>query len=248
MSYSLTIDQGNSTSKVCVFENDKIVNAYRFDTLTIEDLCNVIEEYDVHNVVYCSVARLDVRLIESLRYTLKGDLIVLTHETPLPIEIEYDTPNTLGLDRIAAVVGANYLFPGENALVVDAGTATTLDVLAEGEFVGGNISPGLSLRFKSLNNFTARLPLIDHRNLIAEDFGKDTQSAILSGVVNGLVAEIIVSFETAKQSHRCKKLVLTGGDAEYISSYLSHLSDCIAIEGNLVAIGLNRILNYNEDI
>lgn len=248
MSYSLTIDQGNTTSKVSVFEDDRLIETYRFDALMIEDLCKVIEEYDVQNVIYCSVARLDVRLIESLRYTLSGDLVVLTHETKLPIEIQYNTPSTLGFDRIAAIVGADTLLPNENVLVVDAGTAMTLDLLVENKFMGGNISPGLLLRFKSLNNFTARLPLINHSGLSADDFGKDTQGAILSGVVNGVVAEIIAAFDVAKEKYHCSKLVITGGDAEYIMSYLQKVFNNVILEENLVAIGLNRILKHNEDI
>ncbi len=244
----ITIDQGNSSSKVCVFSDNTLIATYRFDVLMIEELLGIIEQYNVESVIYCSVARLDIRLIESLRNSLNGDLIVLTHETPLPIELCYSTPKTLGFDRIAAAVGANARYEESEILVVDAGTALTIDVVADNKFMGGNISPGISLRFKSLNSYTTRLPLVNHFDKKPLFFGNDTQSAILSGVVNGVVAEILSSYQIAKEIFQCKKIVITGGDANYINSCIPKEQSTIIVDENLVAYGLNRILHYNEDI
>lgn len=248
MSNVLTIDQGNSSTKVCVFDDDVMIASLRFAALSIEELFAIVEQYNVSNAIYCSVARMDIRMIESLRNSLNGNLIVLTHETPLPIKINYSTPHTLGFDRIAAVVGAATRYAESAYLVVDAGTAITLDMFAENRFLGGNISPGISLRFKSLNSYTEKLPIVEHIGSELVDFGTDTKTAILSGVVNGVVSEILVTFQKVKNMYHSAKLILTGGDAEYIKSCMPQMESEILVDENLVAYGLKRIFNYNENI
>lgn len=248
MSYTITIDQGNTSTKVCVFDNDTMIAVHRFDELSIEELFSIVEQYNVGSAIYCSVARMDIRMIESLRNSLDGNLIVLTHETPLPIEINYTTPHTLGFDRIAAVIGAVTRYEESAFLVVDAGTAITLDLFAENKFEGGNISPGISLRFKSMNAYTAKLPLIEHNSVQPVDFGYDTTTAILAGVVNGVIAEILITFQKVMNRCHSAKLILTGGDAKYIMSCMSQMQSEMIVDENLVAYGLKRILNYNENI
>lgn len=249
MDYTLVIDQGNTSSKVTVFEKDKVVETLRFGVLSVEELCPIFEKYELRGVIYSSVAKLDVRLVESLRYMTEAPVLVMTHETSLPIKVVYKTPQTLGLDRVAAAVAAASLYPREAVLVVDAGTALTIDVVdGESQFVGGNISPGLAIRFKSLNEFTGALPLVEYGVSDATPiFGYDTTTAIRSGVVNGIVAEITSSFEKAAEEYNCKRIVLTGGDSEYLISKMCDSKMMIDRHQDLVAEGLNRILLYNEN-
>lgn len=250
MDYTLTIDQGNTSSKATVFQRDEVVETYRYVSLSVEELCPLFEKYDFQGVAYCSVTRLDAKLVESLRHMTEAPVVVLTHETPLPIEICYKSPQTLGLDRVAAAVGAVARCPEKSVLVVDAGTALTIDVVDnKARFKGGNISPGMSLRFKSLHEFTDALPLVAVcENDELQDFGYDTPTAIRFGVVNGIVAEIIAAYESACKSYGCSGVLITGGDASCLASKI--LSHGIAVEQvrNLVAEGLNRILRYNENI
>lgn len=249
MDYTLIIDQGNTTSKATVFCNDKVIEIVRYATLTIEDLCPLFEKYDFAGVIYCTVVKIDVRLVESLRYMTEAQVLVLTHETPLPIKIDYQTPHTLGLDRVAAAVAAASLYPGETLLVADAGTALTIDIVdSQSCFRGGNISPGLSLRFKSLHEFTGALPMVDiNAGGDVPNFGYDTVTAIRSGVVNSVIAEIKEMYNKATADYGCSKIVITGGDADYLLPKLG-LSDGIVMHHtNLVAEGLNRILRYNEN-
>jgi type III pantothenate kinase len=242
----LVIDQGNSAAKLSFFNGEDMVAMRVIDNLTIESLLPLIEEFQPHGAIYCSVARLDAKFIETLRHLLDQEMVTFTAATPIPIKTDYDTPESLGSDRLAAAVGAATLFPGENVLIIDAGSAVTYDIVdAEGTFRGGNISPGLTMRFKALHTFTGRLPLIDDANDNIPTWGKSTHDAIAAGVVNGICAEIEKTAATAIMQG-CSKIVFTGGDSEYLMSRssLSHLPT--AYEPDLVAKGLNRIYRYNE--
>jgi len=174
---------------------------------------------------------------------LKANVMNLTASTPLPITIGYDTPETLGVDRIAAAVGAYTLYPGEEVLIADIGTAATYDRLtADGCFAGGNIAPGIGMRLRALSRFTARLPLIDSKGR-TQLFGTSTETAMRSGAVNGIVAEINYYFSQLPKGAR---LLLAGGWAQDIECRIKELNPQTV--PMLVSIGLNRILSYNENI
>jgi len=171
-----------------------------------------------------------------------NNFIYLNKKTKLPIINLYESPDTLGKDRLAAIIGANNIFKNQDVLVIDAGTAITFDFINKNnEYIGGNISPGLEMRYKSLNLFTSKLPLIkkdEKFNLI----GKNTKEAIISGVQNGLVFEIDSYINIFKEKFNNIKIILTGGD----SFFFEHkLKNCIFAEVFLIAIGLNKILIYN---
>jgi type III pantothenate kinase len=163
--------------------------------------------------------------------------------TPLPIKNNYATPKSLGKDRLAAAVGAWSLFPNQNSLSIDVGTAIKFDLINQAsEYIGGSISPGISLRFQSLHNFTAKLPLVQYKNshpLI----GFDTETSILSGVLNGINSEIDGLIELYKVQYPDLKIILSGGDSIYFENNLK--SNIFAVS-NLVQIGLNEILIFNE--
>jgi type III pantothenate kinase len=168
--------------------------------------------------------------------------ILLDHETSLPIENCYETKETLGKDRLAAVVGGNFLYPNTNLLVVDAGTAITYDIMdKQGQYLGGNISAGLQMRFKALNYFTNQLPLLDPVDHIPL-FGRNTKEAILVGVQNGLLFEVDSTIEHYRGPYPGLKVLLTGGDAKFFENKLKSI---IFVVSNLVMIGLNRILIHN---
>lgn len=249
MGKTLVIDSGNTTSKAYLFDDEEIVEAQRYARLTIEELSPMLESNDISGVIYCTVARYDAKLVESLRHSVSANVVAMTHDTLIPIKIDYSTPKTLGLDRVAAAVGAVGMFPDEPMMIVDAGTAMTIDVVDAGSvYRGGNISPGISLRFRSLHDFTEALPLLEIENVEVSSFGKDTPGAIRSGVVNGVVAEIVASYTSATKQYGCNRLLLTGGDARYLAELLPLDKNKIVVADDLVAHGLNRILRYNEDI
>lgn len=252
---TLTIDQGNTSTKATLFADkegadrgEQILFSERLDAADIEGLARIIEQWRPCRAILSCVGHLDLRTTETLRRFMEDRLLVLTHRTPLPIRIDYRTPSSLGLDRIAAACGAAALLPGRPFLIADAGTALTLDLLdSEATFRGGNISPGMKIRFASLHSFTEALPET------APDgphprFGASTDEAIRSGVLFGMAEEIAGSLQAARRICPGADLLLTGGDAPLLLPLLNLPDAEIIAEPRLVAIGLNRILNYNEDI
>lgn len=236
----LAIDQGNSSAKVSLWTDGEIVENRRFEILTIEDLLPFIAENNVEGCIYCSVKHTDARFLESLRQAVEGRLVVLTSSVKLPFDIHYSKETPLGADRIAAIAGAAVLEKGKGALVVDMGTAMTLDVVdRDGNFMGGNISPGLRLRFESLAS-ADKLPQLTAAGEIS-DFGDDTSSAIRDGVVMGMAAEVIDSFERAIKDFGVSSLILTGNDAKIVAEVLKKRNISFIYDKDLVGRGLNMI-------
>lgn len=243
----LTVDQGNSSAKAVVWLGDNPVSSLRVFDVSIEALLPVISEGELDGCVYCNVGHSDAKFLETLRRLVDGNLIVLTPSTPLPIRVEYGSRRSLGADRVAAAAGAAALFPGEGALVVDAGTAVTVDVLdAAPAFLGGNIAPGMSLRFSSLHDFTSRLPLVDPDGPVP-DFGSDTTTAIRAGVVGGMVAEIADAFGVARRDFGCARIVITGNDAPALLPHLLKRDLPVVHCPNLVGLGLLSVFRHNYD-
>ncbi len=168
--------------------------------------------------------------------------ISMSHKLALPLSLAYKTPETLGVDRIAAAVGAGVLFPDYAMLVIDAGTAITFDfVEPNGVFAGGNISPGIAMRLKSLHHFTANLPLVSINNSVPE-IGSTTYEAIAAGVRNSVLFEIEEYISRWCNISRQHKVIVTGGDADFL---VNSIKSSIFVNSNLVAIGLKRILELN---
>ena len=244
MSLNLTIDQGNSAAKLALWEGEKRVDVAIEPTLTPAAVERFLAPYpQVDTAMYCSVASRGKEIVEALGHRV-NKVTRLTNTTPIPIEVDYHTPETLGTDRIAAAVGAWTLFPGCPLLVVDAGTAVTYDaVSADGHFLGGNIAPGMSMRLEALHRFTARLPRVEVPRQIDYDtfLGYDTPSAMILGAVYGIVGSISYY---RNHLHPDTRVVLTGGWA----SEISRLTDFdVTVDTDLVSKGLNRIILYNED-
>jgi type III pantothenate kinase len=224
-----------------VCDSDAVVDHETTGTIDLDRLCWLSETWGVTKTIVSSVVSLDNSLKNNIRDALPGAMFVDTF-TPLPIENLYSTPGSLGIDRLCAAVGANYLFPSTNLLVIDAGTAITIDQVNDSnQFVGGNISPGITTRFRALHHFTSKLPLVE----IQESFdkiGSSTESAIVAGVQLGVLYEISSYIHDFLTLHPCSKIIITGGDAFFFEKNLKYT---IFVEPFLVQKGLNRILNYN---
>jgi type III pantothenate kinase len=171
--------------------------------------------------------------------------IRLDSTTKLPIQNNYSTPHTLGLDRIAAAVGANMLCPNSPLLVIDMGTAITYDfVNSSNEYEGGNIAPGVNMRLRAMNNYTNKLPLLQARE---EErlLGNDTSSAMMAGVMRGIEFEIEGYISELKKKNPNLSTFLTGGDVFFFEKTLK---SSIFVVSNLLLMGLNEILRYNKCI
>jgi len=189
------------------------------------------------------VRKKDTEIISLLKKSFRF-FLELDHETPLPIRNLYRSKPTLGNDRIAAAVGACSRFPGSDLLVIDAGTAITLDlVTADMTYHGGNISPGKSIRFRALHEFTANLPLVSAEEMQGK-MGTDTESAITSGVLQGIIFELEGYINEQKKRYPDLKVVLSGGDAIIFDKMLKNT---IFVDSNLNLYGLQRILEYNAE-
>jgi type III pantothenate kinase len=207
----------------------------------MNDLKNLILDKPATHAIISAVGKMDPILKTALEKS-KTQLLVLDHTTNLPLDIDYKTPETLGHDRIAAAAGAKYVCPYCNVMIVDMGTAIKIDFIsADGRFMGGNISPGLQIRFKALNEFTAKLPLIS-RDPLFPVFGNDTRTAIVAGVQQGIIYEINSYIDEFTRRYPACEFIITGGDAGF---FVSKLKRAIFAIPDLVLKGLNYILEYN---
>jgi type III pantothenate kinase len=237
---NLIVDIGNTSTKIAVFDGQIKLSHSRINELSCEEIEKEMKGLKIEKAIVSSVKSLPP-FISDLLFPDIPFVHILSHRSLLPFEIEYDTPETLGPDRIAAIAGAFNLFPGMEVLVIDAGTALTIDYLSAESYKGGNISPGLSMRFRALNKFTDMLPLVS----TTENYsfpGRNTVDAISAGVITGIIYEINEYIRTFENKHRNFKVILTGGDSGFlkdkINYYITYLPD-------IVTDGLNYILEYN---
>ncbi|MFD1143238.1 type III pantothenate kinase [Larkinella insperata] len=238
---NIAIDWGNSAIKAGFFENGELIEGYPH--LSIEDLQQRVREQPPDAVVISSTSRPAEQLREQLPLKPETYWLTVTGYTPLPMEKRYDTPNTLGTDRIAAAVGAKVRFPDDDCLVIDMGTCITYDYVdADFVFHGGMISPGFRMRFRAMHSFTERLPLVEPEEPRPTLFGKNTRQAMQAGVINGLRAELNGIMDAHRREHPNVKVLICGGDAPFFES---SLKPPIFVVPELVLIGLNRILQHN---
>ena len=241
---NLVIDIGNSRTKFSVFNHGEVLMTTLIDEFLHEHIKALKDEHQSLNKAILSSVR---EYPDSLKKALQNNFdtfLELNHKTPLPIENMYLSKETLGYDRIASAVGANNLYPDTNLLVIDAGTALTYDFVNDkNQYLGGNIAPGLEMRFKSLHHFTNKLPLVkaESQNKL---YGSTTEEAIRAGVQNGFIYEVEQTIETFKVFYGNLKVIITGGNANFFDK---KLKNPFFVHFNLVALGLNRILEYNED-
>lgn len=242
---NLAIDIGNTLAKMAVIEAGQVVDTFKFEGAGEAEVASVLESYpDVEAAVLVS-PRDDVREIESFLKTHLKRYMRFDHTVAVPLKNCYRTPDTLGCDRLAAAVGANALYPATNVMIADFGTAITVDMVsAAGEFLGGNISPGAMTRFRALHDYTCSLPLRTLRQEETELLGRDTFSAIESGVINGIVYEIEGYIGRLSAQYPDLRIIFTGGDGNF---FAKRVKNPIFATYDLVAYGLNRILEYNAE-
>lgn len=241
---NLVIDIGNTRTKFSVCNRGDVLITVPVDEFLPSHIDVLQLEYEgLNSVILSSVKDYSAELKKALQNKFET-FIELTHNTPLPIENCYKSKETLGKDRIAAVVGAFDVHPETNILIIDAGTAITYDILtAEGKYLGGNISPGLEMRYKALNQFTGKLPKIEKAEF-NKLYGQTTEQAIRAGVQNGFVYEVDSTITSFKEFYNNLKVIITGGDAEFFDN---KLKNSFFVHFNLIALGLNRILEYNGE-
>lgn len=238
---NLIVDIGNTKIKFALFQGQTLLVK---GNGKLTDFANFLKENSFENAIISSVAydKEVLNLIENYSYK---KLIQLSSETYIPIINEYKSPKTLGDDRLANVVGAYVLFPKKNVLTLDVGTCLKFDSVSEkGKYRGGAISPGLWMRLKALNHFTGKLPLVEPKNKIPL-MGDTSENSILSGVVNGIVAEMEGIITQYQAIYENLTVILTGGDATFFDT---ELKSNIFVEPNLTLIGLNEILLYNTSV
>ncbi|MDR1726241.1 MAG: type III pantothenate kinase [Bacteroidales bacterium] len=237
---NLVIDRGNTQDKVAVFQNNRIVFCSNYNNLSVEILKTIKHSYSqIINAIYSSVGNNNNKkeIISFLKLNYK---VFDRKNLQTSIKMLYQTTKTLGEDRLAAIIGAENLYPQTDLLVIDCGSCITFDFINKTkEYFGGSISCGLKMKFAALHNFTANLPLLDVIKS-AELIGNSTQNSILSGVINGTIAEIEGIIKRYKQNFPQLNVILTGGDAEFLSNNINVKHK---IEKNLVLYGLNNIIN-----
>ncbi len=248
---NLCIDQGNSRTKVALMTDEgRLINDFTYKSFHSADIERLFSLYRITDSIISSVVNIEPAIVNSL-HRLSKHFIVFDHNTPIPIINKYDTPETLGQDRLAAAVGANALCPDENLLIIDSGSAITYDyVSAEGEFMGGNIAPGIRMRATILRQMTKKLPLVEtDENELIPLFGKNTRDAISAGIVRGIAYEVKGYMRTLGERTEHYQTFLTGGNAAYILNNVRstpHQQYPIRYEKHLVLLGLNTILLYNK--
>jgi type III pantothenate kinase len=239
---NLILDIGNSNTKLAFYKDGKKVNAIRLNDFGRAEL-----EKELSSCVITKAIISSTRIVPAFIPELLTQTIPIVHElsykSRFPFKIAYDTPESLGTDRIAAVAGAYHMFPGAGILIIDAGTAITFDFLSDNIYKGGNISPGIAMRFKALNSFTDKLPLVKSTENYSFP-GKNTADAIAAGVITGVVYEINEYIRTFEKNRTDYKIVLTGGDGKFIKERINHQ---ITYLPDVVTDGLNYILEYNAE-
>jgi len=239
---NLVIDRGNTQIKFGVFDQGRLIH---FDSALFLDkrkLTEMVQTYKITRAILSSVvAEKHDALLENLQASISY-VMELTHASKLPFSWSYQSKSTIGKDRLAAVAGGIALYPQTDLLVIDAGTAITYEVVtANQNYLGGNISPGLQMRFKALHQFTSKLPLLLPQEP-TPSVGNATDEAIRAGVQFGMVYEIEGLIQHLSDTYPTLKTVITGGDAEF---FARKLKNPIFVHPNLVLIGLNRILENN---
>lgn len=240
---NLCIDIGNTRSKYAIFDDMQMVSNGIWNKISVRKIQILEKEYpSIQRIIISTVTLLNESIKKEIRKN-KNRYLLLDHTTPLPIKNRYKTPKTLGKDRLSAVIGAYALYPKKNCLVIDAGTCIKYDFISsKAVYKGGSISPGVNMRLEAMHHFTAKLPLVkrfDHKDFV----GTNTKEAILSGAQFGALAEIQGMISKYVNKYGRIKVIITGGDAIFFANRMKRK---IFMSPNLILIGLNKILHYNQ--
>lgn len=237
---NVAIDVGNTKTKIGLFNGDRLESTKTFES--VHELNQFLDSKEINYAIISSVSA-DYETILKETTSLQNT-VLLKNDTSLPFKNQYKS-KTIGLDRLAAVAGAQILYPDQNTLVIDLGTCITYEFLEKGNtYHGGAISPGMNMRFKAMHNFTARLPLVK-ADTVEQWISNSTEGAMLSGVVHGIQAEIDAYIKEVESKFAPLTVIITGGDAKFFESKIK--ATIFAIP-ELVLVGLNAILRHNVSI
>ena len=242
----LVIDVGNTRTKVAIFDQESLVHKWNIEQLTRDFIIKHEAEIKVcGHAIISNVNTLDARIVRLLNEDLSVQVLELDITFQLPVTIDYKTPKTLGVDRLALATGAKQLYEESDVLVVSIGTCMTIEfVTADAIYCGGSIHPGPRLRYKAMNDYTANLPLYNVDFGAQESLltGKSTEESMRVGVETAMTYEIEGFVRQYQKLYPRLKTIITGGYAPFFESRLN----CkIFVEPNLALIGLNKILLYN---
>lgn len=240
---NLVLDIGNTLTKAGIFDGGVLLDTH---TLGSEaDMRKLVMKNSYRAMMVSSVAACSSWLKKHI--DSHSSFMLLDASTPLPFVNLYDTPHTLGSDRLAAVAGAMTMFPGHSALAIDAGSCITYDIIdSRKQYHGGTISPGIQMRCKAMHTFTARLPLVQVKPENSDEMkllGKNTAAALQSGAYYGTVAEITQMIRMYEDKFGDLQVVICGGDAPLLSKALFNTAHHLVPE--LILKGLNAILDHN---
>lgn len=241
---NLIIDVGNTLVKLAIFHEHELLEqrsvvAAQFSA-NVEFLLNKYPK--IERGLISSVGSLPDKVLEPIKSRVS--LLHLSHRLQLPFKNDYETPETLGVDRMALVAAACFNYPRQNVLVIDAGTCITYDFINDDNtYKGGAISPGIAMRYKSLHSFTAKLPLLQ-ASLPKRFFGNNTQDSIHAGVMEGVLSEIQGFISRYEENFNDLTTILTGGDAHFLRD---SIKNDIFANSNFLLEGLNYILKLNKD-
>jgi len=241
MPTTLCLDFGNTRMKCAVFIDGGFYKEQVLEDDGEATIGELIRTYQPDRSILSSVIHHNPAMEELLRQTTRFHK--LDHHSKVPITTPVGKPDTIGADRLALVVAAVDLFPGKNNLVIGLGSAITYNYVNKyREFIGGGISPGMEMRFKSLQAFTAKLPLVkaDWNFPLA---GYDTRTNILSGVILGMAKEIEGIISAYEEKYDNFNVLLSGGDASY---FTRHLKKNIFTDPHLIYKGLYVISEFNQ--
>jgi len=239
------IDIGNTRTKLALFDGDNLVEHYVFESDEMGDVIGILLQHktDLEGCIVASTKKLTTSFKKA--FLSLPNAHVLSSKTKLPITLAYKTKTTLGADRMAACCGGQNLHKQTDLLIITAGTCITYNMLEKnGQFIGGAIAPGLHMRYNALNTFTDKLPLVKNIDF-DELIGQSTNESILSGVRQGIIAEVEGIISAYRNIYPAIKVLITGGDAAFFESKLKNE---IFAHPFLILQGLNSILKYNSEI
>lgn len=245
---NLVIDIGNTRTKIAVFQNRELVYNEAVEQLSEKKAEELIKKFQITNSILSTVAAVNGEILKVLEYSTR--FIRFSHRYPASVKINYGTPEMLGLDRLAGVIGARAINKGENSLVIDCGTCITMDAITgDAEYSGGSISPGLNMRFKALHTFTGGLPLVTLDGSFSAWVGNDTRTSILSGVLEGAFQEVLGFTGRYVSAYPGLQILLCGGDANFFDTRLKNsiFADIVKTEPAVILIGLNEVIHHYND-
>ncbi len=239
----MVIDIGNTRMKVALFVNNNLDGVLSFSNRAHKKVEDLLEKTNPQRGILSNVSKLNKPVANLFKRNM--DLIKFDPSTEIPIALNYKSPKTLGTDRIANAVGAHTLYPEKNVLVIDFGTCIKFDIVTrEGVFQGGAISPGITMRFKSMSKMTGKLPRIKQWKESEEIWpGKDTRSSMASGVIQGIQSEILRYMDISREHYDNLEVIATGGDFGFFDKAFKNI---IFAHPYLTLEGLHEILKYNN--